>query len=263
MTLLVRIPIAIVSLILLVGHISRAMGLNSEPAIEMSTQDLPSIDAYKPVWDYDGSYNPHNVLFRAGPFFIVLPIMVLLLCTITSVVAEKESGRKDFLLTVGLRSYSYWLGTFVYYGLVNSLAIVTVMFFLGNVLRFPVFVNADPAIVFITFLLFTISNISLSLLFSTVCFRLKYGLSGGFLFTIISFTYLGLSSTGGAYVWYLRSDLSPGLWFFGWWMPFFQFGKILWDMSSTIGDAKQLLNGTLIAGNCTLQTSALLISIRL
>ncbi|KAF9183513.1 ATP-binding cassette sub- A member 1 [Haplosporangium sp. Z 11] len=188
------------------------------------------------------------VVSSLGPMFFFCSMMIVFICVLNQVVAEKELHLRHSMQMMGLKTIVYWASWWLSNALLVFVsAIVTVGF--GIAFDFVVFTNSNFLVMLITFFLFGVSMVSMAFWITTMVKASRTAiLIGIFLFIIgLLFESMVFSNSFVGYIWYDSSTPSVARYCLMF-IPFFNFGKIFLDMSAFASGRFDVLTETYIPG---------------
>ncbi|KAJ1550934.1 ATP-binding cassette sub- A member 1, partial [Nowakowskiella sp. JEL0078] len=214
-------------------------GVKSSVTLDYRTKDWPTIPA---------STLSDGLISSFGPTFFFSCVMFIFINVLSLVVTEKELKLRQGMEIMGLLPSSYWVSHYISQTLLVLIAsLLTVL--IGIMFQFEVFLHTHFAVAFLTFFLFGEAMVAFAFFITTLVRRSQVSvLTGIFMFIIgLLFEFVVFNSNASAYIWWDK-DTSPYLWKSFVFLPFFNFGKIFFDMTSLTTGKLDLLTGTYIKG---------------
>ncbi|EGR29336.1 hypothetical protein IMG5_158040 [Ichthyophthirius multifiliis] len=125
-------------------------------------------------------------LFSAyGAFYLFIPVMISFILLINEVLREKEKKLRQGLTTLGLSQFSY-IASWVVYSFLSMCLLQFVMIFVGYLFRFDFFIKCSLIIIYLVFVCFGMSILSIAYLISTVCNSVQLGYTIGYGFLLLA-----------------------------------------------------------------------------
>ncbi|ORX92586.1 hypothetical protein K493DRAFT_316510 [Basidiobolus meristosporus CBS 931.73] len=189
-----------------------------------------------------------EVVSRLGPVFFFCTEMIIFIAVLNTIVAEKEKKLKHNMIMMGMSSEAYWFSL-----LISNLALVVICALLtcglGIAFGFSTFKGTDFRVLLITFVLFGFAMMMAAFFITTLVRRTRVAILIGIFFFVIGllFESFVFSSSFVGYVWWDPKTSPAGrlvLMFF----PFFNFGKIILDISLLTAGSLNALTDTVIPG---------------
>ncbi|KAH6573196.1 hypothetical protein BASA60_006151 [Batrachochytrium salamandrivorans] len=190
-----------------------------------------------------------TIVQTLGPVFFFCSEMIIFIGVLNQIVLEKELKLRYIMEAMGLRPSVYWLSHFILYSvLVLINALCTCVW--GMIFGFQAFRNTNFGVLLITFFLFGEAMVLFAFFITTLVRKTRVAiLIGIFIFIIgILFESFIFSNTFIGYLWWSPESISPLWWKVLVWLPFFNFGRFLLDITTlTTGHVNPLTN-TFITG---------------
>jgi len=148
-----------------------------------------SVQAF-PYLDSNGSQNIYTAVFSALlPLFTVLSFVMLCPSTMKRIVEEKETGVKELMKMMGLKTWMLWLGWVVNALLVNvfTVTIITVLLKVsfGNSAVLP---NSDFFLVWVILLFYCVAGVTFCFVIASFFSRPTLAMSVGIILWILSYS---------------------------------------------------------------------------
>jgi ATP-binding cassette subfamily A (ABC1) protein 3 len=130
------------------------------PALDIRMQRFPY-----PGWLNDQFYRKAIVTFVT--FILMLSFIYNYINTIVTITIEKEKQLKESLKIMGLPGWLQWVAWFLRSFIILLLVIILIVIMVKvNVQKAPIFTHSDGTVLFVFFVLFACSTITLSFLIS-------------------------------------------------------------------------------------------------
>eukprot|EP01112_Ceratiomyxa_fruticulosa_P002105 TRINITY_DN1223_c0_g1_i2.p1 TRINITY_DN1223_c0_g1~~TRINITY_DN1223_c0_g1_i2.p1 ORF type:complete len:847 (-),score=170.51 TRINITY_DN1223_c0_g1_i2:138-2678(-) len=114
-----------------------------------------------------GGTKKNDVIQGQENFWYLFMLSFSMIIFVQNIVYEKEHRLREAMKMAGLKMSVYWLVTYLF-DLLLFIMIALVLVIFGNILRFRFFTQTDASVYIVLFLLFGLSSISLSFLFSSL-----------------------------------------------------------------------------------------------
>ncbi|ORX44542.1 hypothetical protein BCR36DRAFT_334597 [Piromyces finnis] len=189
-----------------------------------------------------------SVISSLGSVFFFCSAMVIFINCLNTIVAEKESKIRFCMEMMGLYKSVYWLSWFIiYFVLIFINTIATIAF--GMLFQYSFFLNTNIFILFILFFIFGIAMITLGFLLTTFVNSSRSAVLSGIFVLIIGFLFQSFlfSNAYLAYIWWSNSVNSIFRYIFSI-LPFFNFGRVYFDISSKSGSSVNVITGSVVKG---------------
>ncbi|KAM9583968.1 phospholipid-transporting ATPase ABCA3-like [Trichechus inunguis] len=156
-----------------------------------------SIDVYTKRFPFP-AFLIDNFLIFLGQIW---PPMILLIFSLTvftilrTVVQEKETKLKEYLLMMGLRSWQLWSATFItfFLTLLVTISLMTVSLFI-KIVKLPIIRYSDPALVFSFLLFYGITTVLFAFMLTTFFNKANMAIAvGGFIYFVSYLPYFVIS----------------------------------------------------------------------
>ncbi|KAG0299917.1 ATP-binding cassette sub- A member 1, partial [Dissophora globulifera] len=189
-----------------------------------------------------------EVVTSLGAMFFFCSMMVIFICVLNQIVAEKELHLRHSMQMMGLKTIVYWLSWWLSNALLVLISAIVICGF-GVAFGFTVFTNTNFLVLLITFTLFGLSMVTMAFWITTMVKVSRTAiLIGIFLFIIgLLFESMVFSNSFVGYIWY-DSGTSVVAKYVLMFIPFFNFGKIFLDMSLFATGRFDILTSTYIPG---------------
>ncbi|KAF9918705.1 ATP-binding cassette sub- A member 1 [Lobosporangium transversale] len=189
-----------------------------------------------------------EVVSALGAMFFFCSMMIIFICVLNQIVAEKELHLRHSMQMMGLKTLVYWFSWWLSNALLVLVSAIVISGF-GIAFGFSVFKNSNFLAVLITFFLFGLSMVTMAFWITTMVKASRTAiLIGIFLFIIgLLFESMVFSNPFVGYLWY-DSGTSPAARYVLMFIPFFNFGKIFLDMSRFATGRFDVLTETYIPG---------------
>ncbi|KAF9109547.1 ATP-binding cassette sub- A member 1 [Mortierella sp. AM989] len=189
-----------------------------------------------------------EVVSSLGAMFFFCSMMVIFICVLNQIVAEKELHLRHSMQMMGLKTVVYWFSWWLSNALLVLISAVVICAF-GIAFGFTVFKNSNFLALLITFFLFGLSMVTMAFWITTMVKASRTAiLIGIFLFIIgLLFESMVFSNSFVGYLWYDSgtSVIAKHVLMF---IPFFNFGKVFLDMSLFATGRFDVLTETYIPG---------------
>jgi len=189
-----------------------------------------------------------SVISMLGSVFFFCSAMVIFINSLNVIVSEKENKIRFCMEMMGLYKSVYWLSWFIiYFVLIFINTIATILF--GMLFQYSFFLNTNFFVLFILFFTFGIGMITLGFLLTTFVYSSRSAVLSGIFVLIIGFLFQSFlfSNAYLAYIWWSTS-MSPVFRYLFSLLPFFNFGRIYFDISTISGSSVNIITGNIVKG---------------
>ncbi|KAJ3084515.1 ATP-binding cassette sub- A member 1, partial [Quaeritorhiza haematococci] len=189
-----------------------------------------------------------TIVQNLGPVFFFCSVMVIFINVLNQIVTEKEQKLRHAMEMMGLKPSAYWISQFLSNTvLVFFNALVTCIF--GLIFGFSAFKNTNFGVLLVTFFLFGLSMLMLAFFITTLVRKSRVAiLIGIFIFIIgLLFESFVFSSAFLGYIWWDKGT-TPTIARVFYLLPFFNFGKIFLDITTSTTGKLDVLTQTFVPG---------------
>lgn len=190
-----------------------------------------------------------SVVQQLGPVFFFCSEMIIFINVLNTIMTEKELKLRHGMELMGLKPFLYWFTHFLSNSLLVALnAVFTCLF--GLMFQFQAFKNSNFGVLFFTYFLFGEALIATAFFITTLVRETRQAILIGIFFFIVGLLFQTVVFSGSfvGYIWWSENTISNIGWIILMFIPFFNFGHMLLDISTLTTGRLDVLTNTFIPG---------------
>ena len=224
----------------IISYLNDPISSSVSASINVKLKDWPTVPA---------ATLSDTVVQQLGPVFFFCSEMMIFINVLNTIMTEKELKLRHGMEVMGLKPFIYWFTHFLSNSLLVGLnALFTCLF--GLMFQFQAFKNCDFGVLFITYFLFGEALIAVAFFITTLVRETRQAILIGIFFFIVGLLFETVVFSGSfvGYIWWSKNTIDDIGWLILMFIPFFNFGHMLLDISSFTTGKLDILTNTFVPG---------------